>query len=80
MRIVLSEIAKLRKPQFYNLGGQNYLYLPVLNEDKQDKEIGADYIIAFLIGAKGPSRDGKVMYCAPGLKEPFPAEMRHRWR
>lgn len=80
MRIVLPKIARLRKPQFYKLDGQTYLYVPILNEDKEDKAIGADYIISFLITSKGPSREGRAVYCAPGLDWPSYHEIRHWWK
>jgi hypothetical protein len=79
MRITIPKIGKLRKPKFQNLSGQRYLLIPVLDGEEKDKNLGTDYVIEFTIGARGPSRQGKVAYTAPGLGGPSPAILNHAW-
>jgi hypothetical protein len=71
----LADLEKLRGPQIE----QDSLFVPILNEEKSDKTLGPDSVIEYLIGAKGPSRDGKVVYCAPDVVEPSEAVIFHKW-
>ncbi len=71
------KIAESHKPQSYNLNGQLYLTVPILNKDEKGKINSVDYVIEFPVGNHGPSWQYKVIYRAPGLGEPSRADIHH---
>lgn len=71
-------LTSLMKPEYEQIGSQIFLDVPV-SSSPGNPNLGPEYVLRFLIGRRGPSRQDKVIYQAEGLGEITPAAKRHAW-